>query len=99
MELNRYDQVTVSMWGKGYAAVVARYGMNAFVDAAIAAVVAGLRHHGEARALFRAYDDDADPDYQLIDSVLPDRPGQEVLVQVRDAAFHIRWLQLNGLNV
>ncbi len=99
MELNRYDQVTVGMWGRGYAAVVARYGVNPFVDAAIAAVVAGLRRHAEARALFRGYEDDADPDYQLIDSVLPDRPGDEVLVQVRDAAFHIRWLQLNGLSV
>ena len=99
MELNRYDQVTVSMWGKGYAAVVARYGVNALVETAIWAVVAGLRAHAVPRALFRAYNDDADPDYQLIDSVLPDRPGQEVLVQVRDAAFHIRWLQLNGVNV
>ena len=99
MELNAYDQVTVSMWGKGYAAAVARYGANPFVDAAIAAVVAGLRWHTEAKRLFQAYEDDADPDYQLIASVLPEQPGESVLVQVRDAAFHVRWLQLNGINV
>ena len=99
MELNRYDRATVGMWGQGYAAVVARYGANPFVDAAISAVVAGLRRRQDAKALFLAYEDDADPDYQLIDSVLPDRPGADILVQVRDAAFHVRWLQLNGLNV
>ena len=98
MELNRYDRATVGMWGQGYAAVVARYGVNALVDAAIAAVVAGLRRRPDARSLFQAYEDDADPDYQLIDSLLPDGPGEAVLVHVRDAAFHIRWLQLNGVN-
>ena len=99
MELNRYDRATVGMWGQGYAAVVARYGANPFVDAAIAAVVGGLRTRTEAKTLFLAYEDDADPDYQLIASVLPEQPGENVLVQVRDAAFHVRWLQLNGLNV
>ena len=99
MELNRYDRATVGMWGQGYAAVVARYGANPFVDAAIAAVVGGLRRHPDPKSLFKAYEDGADADYQLIASVLPEQPGESVLVQVRDAAFHVRWLQLNGLNV
>jgi len=99
VELNRYDRATVGMWGQGYAAVVARYGANPFVDAAIAAVVGRLRQYTEAKSLFPAYEDSADAEYQLIASVLPEQPGENVLVQVRDAAFHVRWLQLNGLNV
>ena len=99
MELNRYDQTTVGMWGRGYAGLVARYGMHPLVHAAIAAVLAGLRRQHDAPALFRAYEDDTAPDYALISSLLPDEPTEHALIQVRDAAFHLRWLQLNGHNV
>jgi hypothetical protein len=99
VKLNNYDQATVSMWGRGYAGVVARYGMNPLVEAAIAAVIAGLRRQREAPFLFLAYEQDAEADYQLIGSLLPEEPTEHLLIQVRDAAFHVRWLQLNGLNV
>ena len=99
VKLNPYDQATVSMWGRGYAGAVARYGRHPLVEAAISAVIAGLRRQHEARSLFLAYEQDAEADYQLISSLLPEEPTEHLLIQVRDAAFHVRWLQLNGLNV
>lgn len=98
MKLNPYDQATVSMWGRGYAGGVARYGRHPLVEAAISAVIAGLRQR-DARSLFLAYEQDAEADYQLIGSLLPEEPTEHLLIQIRDAAFHVRWLQLNGLNV
>ena len=99
MELNRYDQTTVGMWGRGYAGLIARYGMHPLLHAAISAVLAGLRRCGDARSLFLAYEQDTAADFALIGSLLPDEPTEHTLTQVRDAAFHVRWLQINGHDV
>ena len=98
MDLNRYDQTTVAMWGRAYAAVIARYGVHPLVDAAVAAVLCRLRRCDTAPSLLAAYEAGSTEDHVLVASILPDAPGELVLDQVRDAAFHIRWLQLQGIN-
>ena len=95
MELNRYDQATVSLWGRGYAHVFGQLGLRPLAEAAMHAVLAGLRRRN-ALDLFRCYDDDTANDVELVRSVMPPDTDEQTLHDVRDAAFFTRWLQLNG---
>ena len=78
--------------------------------AAVHAVLAGLRRCTDPAALFAAYADSAAAagDFALIDSIVPlshpdsaERRHQndERRWQVRDAAFHVRWLELADADV
>lgn len=95
MELNRYDQATVSLWGRGYAHVFGQLGLRPFAEAAMHAVLASLRRK-DIRELLRCYDDDTAADVELVRSVMPDAIDEQTLHDVRDAAFFTRWLQING---
>jgi len=95
MELNRYDQATVSLWGHSYAHVFGQMGLRPLAEAAMHAVLAGLRRRG-GTDLFRCYDVDTAAEIELVKSVMPPDTDDQTLHDVRDAAFFMRWLQLNG---
>ena len=73
--------------------------------AAVHALLVGLRRCPEPAALFALYADTtaAAADFALVDSLVPKATGdaadprhlnEERRWQVRDAAFHVRWLEL-----
>ena len=96
MELNRYDQSTVSLWGRGYAHVFGHTGWRSLAEAAMHAVLTGLRRSRDVAALFRCYDADTAAEIELVRSIMPDGTDEQTLFDVRDAAFWLRWLQLTG---
>ena len=96
MELNRYDQGTVNLWGKGYAHVFGQSTGRTLSEAAMHAVLAGLRRRTDIPALFRSYDADTAAEVELVKSIMPDGTDEQTLHDIRDAAFWIRWLQLTG---
>lgn len=72
-------------------------------ESAMHAVLAGLRGCSDPAALFSRYEADARADFALIDSLVAPLPvtatdalqnNDERRFQVRDAAFHLRWLEL-----
>jgi len=66
------------------------------VEAAVHAVLAGLRRYTQPPALLHAYEDQAAADLALIRSVVETPLSDELLWRVRDAAFHLRWLELTS---
>lgn len=94
--LNHYDQTTIGLWGRSYAWVIGHVADRPLAEAAIHAVLARLRRQPLPAALFHAYEDCAADDLALIGSILPEQTAEEVLWQVRHAAFYLRWLQLTG---
>lgn len=75
-------------------------------QAAAHAVLVGLRGCADGQTLFERYAGDTRADFALIDSLVPplpvpmsaaagdDRGNDERRFQVRDAAFHLRWLEI-----
>jgi hypothetical protein len=96
MELNRYDQGTVNLWGKGYAHVFGQSSWRALAEAAMHAVLTGLRRKADTAELFRCYDADTSDEIELVRSVMPEGTDEQTLHDIRDAAFWLRWLQLTG---
>jgi hypothetical protein len=66
------------------------------MDAAVHAVLAGLREYGQPASLFTAYEAEAAADLALIRSLVVGKHPDELLWMVRDAAFHLRWIELVG---
>ena len=95
MELSRYDQATVGLWGRGYAQAFGHIRQRALAEAAVHAVLVSLRRH-DLPGLFRCYDGGTAADLALAGSLMPPDTPEETLWQLRDAAFYLRWLQLTG---
>ena len=73
----------------------------ALVEAAVHAVLARLRRHPDAAALFADHEAEPTTDFRLIASLLPYDPDGtaadvEALQRVREAAFWLRWVELTG---
>ena len=94
--LNRYDRATVALWSRSHAKLARRSGQSCLAEAAVHAVLAGLRRCPEPAALFARYEADAAADFALIGSLLRGEPESEPFWRVRDAAFYLRWLELAG---
>lgn len=95
-ELNRYNRATVALWSRSHAELARQIGQRYLADAAVHAVLAGLRRCADARALFARYEAEAGADFALIGSLLPGDAGVELLWRLRDAAFYLRWTELTG---
>lgn len=93
-DLSPYDRATVGLWSRSYQELTQQPADGALIEAAVHAVLAGLRRFGEARSLFAAYETDAAADFALMGSLLPDDLSEEVRWRVRDAAFYLRWREL-----
>jgi len=95
-DLTPYDRATVALWSRSYHELIQQPEYDALVDAAVHAVLAGLRRFAQPSSLFAAYEAAAAADFALIRSLLPDQFVEELLWQVRDAAFHLHWVELSN---
>lgn len=95
-ELSPYDRATVRLWGRSYHELFGRPDHGHLIEAAVHAVLAGLRREVEPEALFAAYEREAAADFALIRSLLPDQSQEESVWMIRDAAFHLRWIELTA---
>lgn len=93
-DLSPYDRATVNLWARSHAELRRHADHAHLTEAAVHAVLAGLRRYSEPSALFHAYEADAAADLALIRSVVTGRLSDEALWRMRDAAFHLRWLEL-----
>ena len=96
--LNRYDQAAVDLWQRGHIEVVRAWGRAPLAEAGIHAVLCGLRSCQDAQALFRRYGAAVLPDLILIASLLGRDAALQSARDLRDAAFHLRWLELGGTD-
>jgi len=95
-DLSPYDRAAVGLWARSHHQVLQGSGGAWTAEAAAHAVLARLRRCTERRQLFEQYETDAAADFALIRSVLPEEPPEETLWLLRDAAFHLRWIELTG---
>lgn len=93
-DLNPYDRATVNLWTRSHRELIHHPQYDHLMEAAMHAVLTGLRRYRDARSLFSAYETGAAADFALIRSLLPGNLSEEPLWMVRDAAFHLRWVEL-----
>ena len=94
--LSNYDRTTVGLWARSHAALQDQQQPGRpLVEAAAHALLARLRDCSEVQLLFARYDADPAGDFSLIGSIVPHYPRPELLWRIRDAAFHLRWLELH----
>jgi len=94
--LSPYDRATVNLWARSYAELSRDPTHGPLIEAAVHAVLAGLRQYHQPPSLFAAYETNAAADFALIRSLVQDRLSDEMLWRVRDAAFHLRWVEFTG---
>ena len=94
-QLSRYDQVTVALWRESHAALGREPEDPCLRGAAVHAMLARLRLVADAHSLLDAYEQRSAADFALIGSLLPGGVGSELFWRLRDAAFHLRWCELN----
>lgn len=94
--LSQYDRATVNLWARSYAELSRDPTHGPLIEAAVHAVLAGLRRYHQPPSLFAAYETNAAADFALIRSLLPGLLSDEMLWRVRDAAFHLRWIEFTG---
>jgi len=94
--LSRYNRVTVGLWARSHGALARPAKEACLVEAAVHAVLAGLRLCDQPGVLLARYEADAASDFALIGSLVDGTPSDEILWQIRDAAYHLRWCELNG---
>src|SRR5689334_1462900 len=96
-QLSNYDRATVGLWRRANAEL-GPPGRCVLAWAAAHAVLAGLRRQRDAVGLLAAYEAsaEADADFALIASLLPEGPSNPLYFQVREAAFYLRWRELGG---
>lgn len=97
-ELSPYDRVTVSLWARSHKLLASQSQDSCLVQAAIHAVLAGLRDCQSPEELVVRYSADVAPDFALIGSLLPDlaNPLAETLWRIRDAAFYLAWSEVRS---
>ncbi len=97
--LTRLEQLTLNTWRWASVALQRTLDPSAVLElAAMHAVVASLRDLDNPLALFARHAN-AQPEFQLIHSVLPDdhRPG--LAHDILDSAFLLRWTELAATGV
>jgi hypothetical protein len=100
VELNRYDRATVALWARGQTELADCQHQNYLAGIAVHAVLAKLRQWAQREALFTIYERDPAADFTLIESLVgrADDPRSELLWRIRDAAFFLRWQEIDGTN-
>jgi hypothetical protein len=93
-ELSPYDRATVNLWRRNYLALTEQPEHRQLAEAAMHAVLAGLRRWQDSHTLFAAYDSDTAADFTLVRSLLSPGIREEMLWRVREAAFYLRWLEI-----
>src|SRR5438093_13555590 len=93
--LTPYNRATIGLWRRGRERLAGQPG-RAFAEVAAHAVLARLRRCRTRAALLAAYEASPGADFSLIASLLPGDETSEPFWCVRDAAFHMRWLELGG---
>ena len=108
--LSAYDRVTVSLWRDSHAAVAAGrvpMGSQCLAEAAAHALLAVLRRCADPSALLARYETSREEeiDFLLIASLVPATgptaaaatdADDTLLRRIREASFHLRWLELVG---
>jgi len=94
--LSPYDRATVNLWARSYAELSRHPAHGPLIEAAVHAVLAGLRQYHQPPSLFAAYETNVAADFALTRSLVQDRFSDEMLWKVRDAAFHLRWVEFTG---
>ena len=96
--LTPYDRLTLNLWTRSHAEWRKCVPGDLLVEAALSAVLAGLRRCRRAEELFELHAESPrlDADFALIGSLLPELriPDDELLWRVREAAFYVRWVEL-----
>jgi hypothetical protein len=110
-QLSRYDRATVGLWARSHAELARSSGAGPeardrdwLVEAAVHAVLAGLRDCGRPGDLLSRYEADAAGDLALVGSLVGSprgfagEPGEpaDIPYRVREAAFHLRWRELTA---
>jgi hypothetical protein len=95
-DLSPYDRATVQLWARSYAGLSRHPEHSYLMDAAVHAVLAGLREYKQSASLFTTYEAGAAADLALIRSLVRGEHPDELLWTVRDAAYHLRWIELVG---
>ena len=98
-QLSRYDRATVGLWSRSHAELAQPSGAGRdhdwLVEAAVHAVLAGLRGCGRPGDLLARYEADAAGDLALVGSLVDGAAG-DLPYRVREAAFHLRWRELTA---
>ena len=101
-QLSRYDRATVGLWSRSHAELARPSGAGQsahdhdwLVEAAVHAVLAGLRGCGRPGDLLTRYEADAAGDLALVGSLVSGAAG-DLPYRVREAAFHLRWRELTA---
>lgn len=94
--LSRYHRVTVALWARSHAELGRPPGQTSLAEAAVHALLAGLRRCADPSALLARYEAGAAADFALIGSLVAGRPSDELSWRVRDAAYHLRWRELSA---
>lgn len=94
--LSRYHRVTVGLWARSHAELGRPAGQTCLAEAAVHAVLAGLRRCAEPGTLLARYEAEAAADFALIGSLVAGKPSDELFWRVRDAAYHLRWRELTA---
>jgi hypothetical protein len=92
--LSPFDRATVHLWDRSYAGLSGHPANSHLIEAAVHAVLAGLRQYNQPPSLFTAYEMEAAVDVALIRSLVPSQISDELLWTGRDAAFHLCWVEL-----
>jgi hypothetical protein len=95
-ELSPYDRATVGLWRRSYHRLERQPEDRSLAEAAMHAVLAGLRRWTDPPALFAAYEAGTAADFSMIDSLLPSTFPEELRWTVREAAFYLRWRELTS---
>jgi hypothetical protein len=104
-QLSRYDRATVGLWSRSHAELARPSGAGHeardhdwLVEAAVHAVLAGLRGCGRPGDLLARYEADAAGDLALVGSLVNGAVGAagDLSYRVREAAFHLRWRELTA---
>ena len=93
--LNGYERETVGLWARADARLGRREAPAWPARAAAHVLLGRLRSLPDRAALFAHYQAGPVDDFELIHRLLPAaEPLDDVLWQIRDAAFHRRWREL-----
>lgn len=93
-DLSPYDRATLGLWRRSYTLLTEQQEDRQLVEAAMHAVLAGLRRWSRPAELFTAYEEGTAADFALVRSVLPADASEELLWRIREAAFYLRYLEL-----
>jgi hypothetical protein len=91
---NFYERATIQLWTRSEAAVMRYWGRAPLAEAAVHALLCRLRACASVPDLSHRYDLEVPADLALVASLAPDGVDDQLLGQLRDAGFYLRWREL-----